>query len=402
MGHSTPTNRLRVLCLDIEGGYGGSSRSLFETVRSLDRSDIDVEVWCRREGPIQERYARIGVPCRVAADMPKVSTLPLLSRNLYVFGNAFAAFARARTFRADLTEQVTRRFDLVHFNHEALFLLARWLRPRTSVPFTMHIRTNCWLWHPLFATWQARSIAATIDNLVYITENERDNFERRAGRHPLGMVIYNPVSAPATLAPHPAVPRDRRLRIACLSNYSWYRGVDRLVEVAQQLRLTGCRDVLFVIAGDMSLSRSLPGKLGLVARRGGTLANYVSDHGLDDMFLFLGHVDEPERVLAACDLLAKPTREDNPWGRDILEALAAGRPVLSVGSYDRFVRDGVTGILLRQFDPAPLAQAIVKLSDDRDLVARMGEAGRRLVFDLCDGTARAADLAAVWRSAARR
>ena len=78
---------LRVLCLDIEGGYGGSSRSLFESIRHLDRDRVSPEVWCGREGPIQVRYRALDVPCRTVS-WPRYSALPRLSRNLLGWGRA--------------------------------------------------------------------------------------------------------------------------------------------------------------------------------------------------------------------------------------------------------------------------------------------------------------------------
>jgi len=40
------TAPLRVLCLDIEGGFSGFSRSLYESVRDRDKTQAAVEVWC--------------------------------------------------------------------------------------------------------------------------------------------------------------------------------------------------------------------------------------------------------------------------------------------------------------------------------------------------------------------
>jgi glycosyltransferase involved in cell wall biosynthesis len=185
-----------------------------------------------------------------------------------------------------------------------------------------------------------------------------------------------------------------------LSSYSWMRGLDRMVDVALALKARGRTDVLFVMAGDMALTGSLPGALGRLARVGGTLADYAARRGVAGMFRFLGHVTNPEAVLAACDALAKPTREANPWGRDIIEALAAGRPVLTVGHYDRFVETGATGVLQAEFDAWALAGAISALADDRAECARLGAEGRARVARLCDPAARAADLASVWRRAA--
>ncbi|MCW5699426.1 MAG: glycosyltransferase family 4 protein [Rhodospirillales bacterium] len=389
---------LRVLCLDIEGGHGGSSRSLFESIRHLDPSQVAAEVWCRREGPIQARYNDLGVRTRVMPDMPKVSSLPRLSRNLIVYAAFVGDFLRSKEFREVLAREVEARFDVVHFNHEALWLLARLLRKRTAKALTMHIRTN--LWDTPFARWQVRTIDNAIDHLVFISENERRT-HRRLGGSGHGTVIYNIARLPdQEIASHPDVPGDERLKIASLSNCSWLRGTDRLVDIAEALATAGQRGFLFVVAGDVGLSASMPGVLGDVARRGGTLRDYAEARGVGDMFLFLGHVPDPERVLAACDVLAKPTREDNPWGRDILEALAMGKPVLSVGVDATFVETGVTGILQRRFDAEALAEDLIALAADDNRCRTMGEGARNRIRRLCNGADRAADLAAVWRRVA--
>jgi len=392
--------RLRVLCLDIEGGYGGSSRSLYESIRHLDRKAVSVEVWCKLAGPIQARYAELGVPCRIMPDLPKVSSLPNLSRNVIVYARALWEIWPARACRRELARTVNERFDLVHFNHEAFFLLARWLRKRVRVPFTMHIRTN--LRDTVFARWQNRTIARVVDHLIFISENEHATFEQVGGGSTAHTIIYNIADSPdASVLPYPAVPPDQRLKIACLSNCAWVRGTDRLVEVAEILAAKGRRDILFVMAGHMALERSMPGLLGRIGRRGGTLADYATERGLGDMFLFLGHVQEPERVLVACDMLAKPTREDNPWGRDIIEAMAAARPVFTVGRWDGFVQDGRTGVLQATFDAKALAERIVHFANHRDELLAMGRAAQTHVARLCHGPSRAADLLDVWTKQAR-
>jgi len=391
---------LRVLCLDIEGGYGGSSRSLFQSLSQLPDSIVQPEVWCRRAGPAQAQYDNAGIPCAVTPGMPHVSALPRPSRNLYAFARAYVRFQASKAFRAELCAAVNERFDAVHFNHEALFQLARWLRPRTRPPFTMHIRTN--LVPSPFSRWQARTIARNIDHTIFITENEQRSWRALGLRPPGESVIYNIAGPPAPeVEPHPEIPDDGRLKIASLSNYAWIRGVDRLVEAAAALAARGRRDVLFVVAGDMRLRGSLPGQLGAISRQGGSLADHAAAKGVGDMFLFLGHVSEPERVLAGCQLLARLSRENNPWGRDVIEALGAGRPVIATGAYDRFVESGVTGILLPTYSADDVAENLARFADDRALLGRLGAAGRDRIEKLCNGPARAADLAAIWKAVAR-
>lgn len=393
------TRPIRVLCLDIEGGYGGSSRSLFETVRHMDRGAVAIEVWCKKDGPIRPRYEALGIPCRIVPDMPRVSALPRLSRNLYTLAGFALSFLRSHRFRAALAAEIESRFDLVHFNHEALHMLMAWLRARTHAPFVMHVRTN--LQPSIFARLQTRIMARSADRLVFITEHEQNSFRRNGGMARRESVIANIVTPPERVSPHPDVPADSRFRVACLSNYSWVRGLDRLVDVAEKLKALGRTDVLFVMAGTMALTRSMPGELGRLGAAKKTLADYAALRGVADSFLFLGHVAEPERVLSACHALAKPSRENNPWGRDALEGMAMGLPVLACGTYSKFVEDGVTGVLQPEFDADALARAIARMADDRAYARRLGETGRARVLTLCDGTARATDLLAVWREAAR-
>jgi glycosyltransferase involved in cell wall biosynthesis len=391
---------LRVLCLDIEGGFGGSSRSLFESVRHLDSGAAAVEIWCKRTGPIQDRYRVLSVTCRVTPAMPKVSALPRLSRNLAVFGQFARDWLAAGEFRRDLLA-ACQHFDLVHLNHEALFILGRWLRRRSRLPITAHVRTN--LVDTVFARWQCRTLADATTHLIFITENERASFERQAGRAVPGTVVFNIATPPCPgVQPDVRVPADGRFRIASLSNFALVRGTDRLVDLAETLAGQGRRDILFVVAGNMTLPRGLPGRIGETARGGGSLVDYAEARGVADMFCFLGHVSTPEAVLVACDALIKPTRNADPWGRDIIEALAAGKPVISLGRYDRFVEDGVTGVLKPEFDASQLANEIIGLADDRATCRRLGAAGRERVGALCGGPARAADLLMAWRIAAGR
>jgi len=381
--------RLRVLCLDIEGGRGGSSRSLLQMIAALDRSAVAPQVICRRGGWIEEAYQTLDVPTTLAPKAPKFTALERDSRNIA----ALAAFAlkdwpRARAFRKRFLEAVDAA-DLVHFNHISWFLLASWLRRRRpSVPICMHLRTNpreTWV-----ARWQARIAAAACDGFVAITENEAAHFERMvAGRRPGPIrVIFNPIE-PLTsgIDVWPGLPAGDGLRIAVLANYSHARGLDRLPDIADALRETGASDATFIVAGDM---------------RDGPVQEEVARRGLADRFLFLGHVAQPERVLAGCHVLLKPTREANPWGRDILEALAAGLPVASVGVYDRFVETGRTGLLQERFDARALADWLADLAGDPECRRALGAQASARVAELCNPGRQAAALAECWSELARR
>ncbi|MFN3486623.1 MAG: glycosyltransferase, partial [Planctomycetota bacterium] len=84
--------------------------------------------------------------------------------------------------------------------------------------------------------------------------------------------------------------------------------------------------------------------------------------GLADAVIFPGERDSSE-VLSSFDLFVQPSLYESQ-GLAILEAMAAGRPVIAtdVGGVRDVVRDGETGLLVPPKDPGALAAALVELA----------------------------------------
>ena len=63
----------------------------------------------------------------------------------------------------------------------------------------------------------------------------------------------------------------------------------------------------------------------------------------------------------------------------MIEAMASGKPVVATDSGGQvdIVDDGETGYLVEPRSPTALAEAVIKLLNDRELLKRMGEKGRR-------------------------
>jgi glycosyltransferase involved in cell wall biosynthesis len=388
-------NKLRVLCLDTEGGYGGSSRSLFNSISNFQDNEIYVEVWCKKKGVIQGQYKRINIKTKITPEMPKITPVPKLSRNLLEFGRfIFIDWPYSKKFRNEL-KKIEKDFDLIHCNSEALYWLACWIKKNMKTPVTMHKRKNpC---ASVFSLLQAKVINKYISGLIFITENEKKNFNNYGLSNVPSKVIYNIVLKPdENIKPLNQIPDDNSFKVCTLANYSFARGVDQLIDVALDLKKKYIDNIVFVVAGNIKLSKSLPGALGKVARSGGDLSDYAKKFGVEDMFVFIGYTKHPERVLSGCNLLIRPSREKNPWGRDVLEAFSFGIPVIATGSYSKFVENEVTGFLLDEFNVGNVSDAIIKLSNNRSLLSTLGEQGKNRVNKLCNGRERSFELINFW------
>jgi glycosyltransferase involved in cell wall biosynthesis len=91
-----------------------------------------------------------------------------------------------------------------------------------------------------------------------------------------------------------------------------------------------------------------------------------------------GFVDQPglARVYAEADVFAFPTLDD-PFGIVVLEAAAAGLPLIASphgGATADLVRDGVNGYVVEPTDTKAMSSALARLATDPTLRSRMGYA----------------------------
>lgn len=96
---------------------------------------------------------------------------------------------------------------------------------------------------------------------------------------------------------------------------------------------------------------------------------------------FVPH-DNIFKFLSDHHLMIMPSLKE-AFGVAVLEASAAGRAAIAsnVGGVPEVLVDGKTGLLIPPNDPDRLAEAIIKLANDRELMKSLGENGRRFVED---------------------
>lgn len=376
---------MKVLYIDIEGGWGGSSRSLYYLVRYLDRNRYEPVVLLGKRGPAQQRYRRDGVPTYLFSPIPR--TTALRSNHL---GAAFRFLLELIHLPRLLVllRRLIRRDDirLIHLNHESLFVIGWCCKRLFRVKVVCHVRTmlprNRW------AQWQVRILARTADHLIFITENERARWHAlwpESLKTPQ-TIVYNVAVTDGADGP------SERLRsvagtfkVISLMTLSYVRGVDRLVDVAAWLKRLGDVETVFVICGRTDDQAFVNG----IKRR-------IRARGLQDRFLFLGYQTNPEALLAECDALIRPSREQNPWGRDVIEALVHGKPVIATGTYQGFVEDGVNGFLWPAFDPVEMAGRLVYLRTHPEIREAMARRNRDKGLRLFDGPEQAARIERIY------
>lgn len=91
-----------------------------------------------------------------------------------------------------------------------------------------------------------------------------------------------------------------------------------------------------------------------------------------------GPAPDPVAAMAGADIVLSLSHFAESFGRTVLEAMAAGRPVVAYarGTPAEMVADGATGFLVPPDDPAAAAAAVARLLADPALMARQSAAAR--------------------------
>jgi glycosyltransferase involved in cell wall biosynthesis len=93
---------------------------------------------------------------------------------------------------------------------------------------------------------------------------------------------------------------------------------------------------------------------------------------------FLGWRQDINELMPVFDMLVLPSLNEG-MGRVLVEAMAASKPVVAsrVGGIPDLVQDGQTGYLVPPADEKALADAILKLLNDREQAELMGQRGKQ-------------------------
>jgi glycosyltransferase involved in cell wall biosynthesis len=163
----------------------------------------------------------------------------------------------------------------------------------------------------------------------------------------------------------------RPLKVLFISRVAKQKGVLDSIEAVLALRRKGIQ-VSLRVAGtgdDLEEAKRLSAR-----------------HGLGDVVEFTGFIAGDDRIAAyrSSDLLLFPTYWNEGFPYVVLEAMAAGLPIVSTthGVMPHLLKDGVNGYLAEPRNPAALAEKIEKIVLDPKLRIEIGRNNRREVQGL--------------------
>jgi len=254
------------------------------------------------------------------------------------------------------------RFDIIHHHEPLVPLLSAQILDRATCPqvATFHafggFSFSYWLGRPIGKRYMSK-----LDGRIAVSSAARHFISRYfPGDY---RIIPNGVDVDffANARPFPEY-RDGKTNILFVGRLEPRKGAMHLLRAYAELKPRRPRTRLIIAGRGPEL---------------GELRRFVHRSGLSDV-LFAGRVDDIDkaRFYKTADVFSAPSTGQESFGIVLLEAMAAGTPVVAsdIHGYKKVVQRNVSGLLVEPKDPAAIAAAIERLIAEPDLRARLGSA----------------------------
>lgn len=377
---------LRVLYIHLTGAFGGSSRSLLETVRAFPEGAVQA-LFVTPRGTAGRFFSAVGEVIEARGLTQFDNTRYSHYRGLrWLVLLREIAYLPATVLALHRARQRWGAVDLIHLNEFTglipLWLARRWFRASAVI----HVRSVARVAPGSRRTcWVNRMLAQEAGAVIAIDHTVRGSLPAELHVD----VIHNAFSPKDAQTPDHAFDhklgalRPESFKVGFVGNLLRVKGIEELIEAARLTRDRGL-DIEFVVVGDdahSSLGWRARGLnlLGLRQNMRAEVEEMLDRHSLRDRVHLVGFSTDIARAYRRMDVLAFPSHYDAP-GRPIFEAAFFGVPsIVAVREPkpDTLV-DGVTGLAIEPRAVEQLARAIERLASNRETTRRMGEAAHRL------------------------
>ncbi len=335
---------------------GGSDRSLFDLVTHLDRTRFTPFMILRSGDPLASTYREAGCTVAEIPFVPPRKALELAKLVAFFLAYLPHVFRAARLLRQ-------WRIDVVHVN----------TINNLQGPMAARLAGSPLVWHVREIALEGRigrTMRGLVARLAHIAvANSKAVADSLAACGDRVKTVYNGIDLSEYPAPDCTTPREPL--IVCAGRLEPWKGQHVLVEALPEVFAVHPDTRAWFVGGPaVNKPDYLP---GLQAR--------CAALGIADRVTFTGARNDIPEVLRRATMLVLPSVEPEPFGRTLVEAMAAGCPPIATaaGGPLEIIEDGVSGLLVAPGDAGALAEAIGKLLADPAGTRAMGASGRQRV-----------------------
>lgn len=357
---------MNILALHVVSDMYGSSKVLLQAVTALKQKGHNVCVVVSEEGPLTTALQNAGI-------QTKIIRLGILRRRYFNFlGIINRAVVLTRAFFALKKLCKVQQIDLIYTN-TAPVVIGGLLAKFTGIK-------NVWHLHEILEKesfmhrFFGKLINATASKVIVVSNAVYNNWAGIIDARKM-VVVYNGYNASANDAA-PITNLREQLDIASntvlvgmVGRINNIKGQPYFIQIAAAAKAAGL-NCHFVMIGDAYTGYEYLYK---------TLEQQIQNLGLQDMVTNLYYQPNAASLIQDLDIFVLPSIKPDSFPVVVLEAMAAGKPVLATaqGGVLEQIDDCVTGFLVPINDAKTAAEKLGVLVNSPFIRSKMGEAGKQ-------------------------
>jgi len=333
----------RILLLDAEMSFRGSSLLTLRLARGLEKRELDTALVCTSCEGLDETL------------LHGVRMHRIQGYNIPVWGHLVL-----RTLYRDMKEQ---RPDIIHLQDPRLLQQGVRLARKLQRPLIVSLGDQMEA-----AAFTLKVPTPELKAIISVSESVQDQIPNT----PLVAAIPQRVILPGVAVPEVStvglpLDDDRPPVIGMAGPLEIVKGAAFFLRACHRVIAAG-HNIRIVIAGSGPEERSL--------------RQLASSLELSRRLTFVDGGVSMTGYLSATDIFCLPSLQQG-LGVVMLEAMALGRPVIAsgVGGVVSVIEDNVTGLIVPPSDSRSLADRIIELLNDRERARTIAAAGQQLVRD---------------------
>lgn len=331
----------RILLLDGELAFRGSSLMTLRLARGLEKREIDTALVCTHVGPLDNTLLH-GV---------RLHRIPGLAIPLW----------RRIVLRTLLRDMKKNPPDVIHLQDSRLLPQGRWLAEQMQCPMVISVND-----HMEAASLNLDQASKWLKAIISVSESVKSQIPEQAKLREIEQRVILPgVSVCDRYGVEPLSVTGREPVVGMAGPLEIIKGASFFLRACHRVVEAG-HDIRIVIAGSGPEERSLR-----------QLANSLE---LLPRLTFVDGGVAMRAYLSAMDIFCLPSLQQG-LGVMMLEAMALGRPVIAsgVGGVLSVIEDNRTGLIVPPSDSRSLADRILELLIHPDKARQLASAGREMV-----------------------
>jgi glycosyltransferase involved in cell wall biosynthesis len=349
-------------CIDTLEGVGGTEKHLLCLIKGLNKEKFNCVVcnFNEKEGPIVAEIKKVGFP---------VYTMPL--KILYGLKSLKQGFK----LRKILKENHVYIMQSFHFKSDTFAAIVAKI---SGVPIIISSRRDLGDLKPNLHLLLNRFVNIFVDRFITVSDAVKKRISRKEGISPKKITtLYNGVDLSKFNGIYLATKNSIKtsfnisntdIVVGYVANFRPEKGYDTFIKAIPLITQTNS-NIVFIAVGDGPLF--------------GFYKQLAKELGVSSRVIFTGYRNDIRELLSIMDIFCICSSSTEGFSNAILEAMAMQKPIIAtkVGGNSEAIINEKNGFLIPPNDPAKLAEALLKLCDNPDLMVRIGKESRRRVIE---------------------